>query len=171
MDQVLGRYVVIGASGILAPLGLLLRSRQLHTVGISRGSRLEAGVWDQRVALDTQDAVAVTHWVALQRRDVAAVIAYSPALAPPSWPMMAGLAEHVMVVATSRWGEPGSPDGPWASLAAVVVVQLGWAQTVHGSRWHTPCEVSAAVAHELAKPSTPRTVVVGSLRPWSARPD
>jgi len=170
MDQALGRYVVIGASGILAPLGLLFRSRQLHTVGISRGSRLEAGIWDERVALDAQDTAAVTHWVAHQRRDVAAVIAYSPALAPPIWPLMSVLAERVVVVATTRWAEPGSPVGPWASLNAITVVQLGWAQTAQGSRWHTPYEVSAAVAHELDKPSTPRTVVVGSVRPWSTRP-
>lgn len=169
MDKAFGQYVVIGASGILAPLGLLLRSRHLQTIGISRGSRLEAGVWDERVALDTQDPAAVTHWLAHQRGDVAAVIAYAPALAPPTWPLIAGFAEHVVVVATSRWGEPGSPAGPWASLSAIVVVQLGWALTANGSRWHTPHEVSAAVADELAQPPTPRTVVVGSLRPWSAR--
>jgi hypothetical protein len=169
LDRASGRYVVVGASGILAPLGALLGARGLRTVGISRGSRLGEGVWDERVALDTQDPGAVADWVAGQAGDVSAVVAYSPAVAPGSWPLVAGLAAQVLVVATSRWAAPGAPAPPWAGLAGVAVLQLGWAQAGTGSRWHTPAEVSAAVLEELAVPR-PRTTVLGSVRPWSSRP-
>jgi hypothetical protein len=171
LDQAPGRYVVVGASGILAPLGALLGARGVRTVGISRGSRLRDGVWDERVALDTQDVGDVGDWVAGQVKDVSAVVAYSPAVAPGSWPLLGGLAGRVMVVATSRWAGPGAPAPPWASMpGVVVVVQLGWVQGERGGRWHTPREVSAAVLDELVTPWTPRTVVLGSVRPWSARP-
>jgi hypothetical protein len=76
-----------------------------------------------------------------------------------------------MVVATSRWAAPGAPAPPWAGMPGVVALQLGWAaQGARGSRWHTPEEVSAAAMGELAAPWAPRTVVLGSVRPWSARP-
>lgn len=170
MSRVPGPYVVVGASGILAPLGLLLRSRGLRTVGISRGDRSAEGAWDERVALDTQDVAAVTGWVARRPGDVAAVVAYSPAVAPPCWPLLAGLAEHVVVVATTGWAASAAPTEPWSDLPAVAVVQLGWARTADGSRWHTPDEVSAAVAGVLAGARMSRTVLVGSIRPWRARP-
>jgi hypothetical protein len=170
LNRASGRYVVVGASGILAPLGALLGARGLRTVGVSRGSRLGEGVWDERVALDTQDAAAVGDWVAGQAGDVSTVVAYSPAVAPASWPPLGGLAARVMVVATSRWAAPGAPAPPWAGLAGVVVLQLGWAGAGPGSRWHTPAEVSAAVLEELVVPWRPRTALLGSVRPWSARP-
>jgi hypothetical protein len=170
LDRAPGRYVVVGASGILAPLGAMLQAAGVRTVGISRGSRLREGVWDERVALDTQDAGAVADWVAGSAGEVSTLIAYSPAVAPGSWPLLAGLAGRVMAVATSRWAAPGAPDPPWAGLAGVVVLQLGWAWAAHGTRWHTPREVSAAVLAELTSPWRPRTAVLGSVRPWSARP-
>jgi hypothetical protein len=162
--------VVVGASGILAPLGAMLAARGVRTVGISRGSRLGEGVWDERVALDTGDAGAVGDWAAGQAGDVAAVVAYSPAVADASWARLGGLAERVMVVATSRWAAPGAPAPPWAGLPGVVVLQLGWARTAQGSRSHTPAEVSAAALDALVVPWVPRTVVLGSVRPWSPRP-
>lgn len=162
--------MVVGASGILAPLGAMLAAQGVRTVGISRGSRLGEGVWDERVALDTGDAGTVGDWAVRQAGDVAAVVAYSPAVADPSWAWLGGLAERVMVVATSRWAAPGAPAPPWAGLPGVVVLQLGWAPTAQGSRWHTPAEVSAAVLEELVAPWSPRTAVLGSVRPWSARP-
>jgi hypothetical protein len=161
---------VIGASGILAPLGALLRAGRVPTVGISRGRRLGEGVWDERVALDTRDVGAVRDWVTGQAGSVSTVIAYAPAVVPHGWPLLGGLTERVMVVATSSWARPGAPAPPWAGMPGVVVVQLGWAQGAQGSRWHTPQEVSAAVMDELATPWMPRTVVLGSVRPWSARP-
>jgi hypothetical protein len=162
--------VVVGASGILAPLGAMLRAAGVSTVGISRGSRLGEGVWDERVALDTRDPGAVGDWAARRDGGVAAVVAYSPAVADPGWALLRGLAERVMVVATSRWAAPRAPTPPWAGLPGVVVLQLGWARTAQGSRWHTPPEVSAAVLGELVVPWAPRTVVLGLVRPWSARP-
>jgi len=169
-----GRYVVVGASGILAPLGAMLRSRAVRTVGISRGSRLDQGMWDERVALDTRDVTAVTDWLA-QRwtdrgTDGAAFVAYSTAMTASTWPLLEGLAEHIVVVATSEWADPGSSvSPPWSSPPAIVV-QLGWVQSSGGSRWHTSIEVSVAVADVLFEPPEPRTVVLGSIRPWSSRP-
>lgn len=173
MERACGRYVVVGASGILAPLGLSLRSLGLPTTGISRGGRLHEGMWDERVALDMQDVAAVTRWVARPGGSVAVVVAYSPAVAPATWPLLAALAENLVVVATSRWAEPGSPAPPWAGLGAGVV-QLGWAQGPAGSRWHTAREISDAVAAVLkggvTDGSPPRSVVLGSVRPWGDRP-
>jgi hypothetical protein len=169
-DQAPGRYVVVGASGILAPLGALLGAGGVRTVGISRGSRLGEGVWDERVALDTRDVGAVRDWVMGQAGDVSTVVAYSPAVAPHSWPLLGGLTERVMVVATSSWTRPKAPAPPWAGMPGVVVVHLGWVQGAQSNRWHTPQEVSAAVMDELAAPWRPKTVVLGSVRPCSARP-
>jgi hypothetical protein len=75
-----------------------------------------------------------------------------------------------MVVATSHWADPEAPAPPWAGLPGVVVLQLGWADGARGSRWHTPGEVSAAAMGALEVPWRPRTVLLGSVRPWSARP-
>jgi len=168
--MVAGRYVVVGATGILAPLGALLRAAGARTVGISRGSRLGEGVWDERVALDTQDVGAVGDWVAGRAGEVSAVVAYSPAVGDGGWTLLGGLAGRVLVVATSRWAGPGAPDPPWAGMPGVVVLQLGWAQGERGGRWHTPAEVSAAAMAELTAAWEPRTVVLGSVRPWAARP-
>ena len=173
MQRESGRYVVIGASGILAPLGRSLTSLGVRTTGISRGDRLRAGAWDERLALDTQDVGSVASWVADPGGAVATVVAYSPAVAPAVWPLLAALAENLVVVATTSWAAPGSPAPPWAGSGAVVV-QLGWAQEPAGSRWHTAREVSDAVAAVLeglvVNGSTPRSTVLGSVRPWGDRP-
>jgi hypothetical protein len=79
-----GRYVVVGAAGILAPLGALLHAAGLRTVGVSRGSRLGEGMRDERVALDTRDPGAVGDWVTGQAGDVSTVVAYAPAVADGS---------------------------------------------------------------------------------------
>ena len=169
-DRAFGPYVVVGASGILAPLGRVLSAHGVHTVGVSRGDRLGRGEWDERVALDTHDVGAVTDWLAGRQTPFAALIGYDPAVAADCWPLLARGAARVVVVATSSWAEPGSSTGPWVILPAAVVVQLGWALAPGGSRWHTPDEVSTAVAQSLADGPAPRTVLLGSVRPWSARP-
>ena len=162
-----GRYLVIGASGILAPLGSLLRADGLCTTGVSRGSRLSVGVWDEHVALDTQDLPAIRLWVAKRQVAVAGLVAYSPAVAASAWVLLRPLTERLAVVATTEWAAPGAAEPPWHEFADVVV-QLGWAVDDRGSRWHTAEEVSAAVASTLRAEQV--TGLCGAVRPWSDRP-
>ncbi len=163
------RYVVIGASGILAPLGGLLRDQNLIAIGVSRGSRLAAGSWTDRVALDMKDVPAVATWVAGHGADIAALIAYAPALAPRTWGLLAALTGRIVVVATSNWANQPGHVAPWSALRPVVL-QLGWVRDGHNSRWHTPLEISTAVADVLAGGWEPRTVVLGTLSPVATRP-
>lgn len=111
-DRAPGPYVVVGASGILAPLGRVLSAHGVRTVGVSRGVRLTQGQWGERVALDTHDEKAVTDWVTGRETPFAALIGYGPAVAADCWPLLARVAARVVVVATSSWAEPGSPIGP-----------------------------------------------------------
>lgn len=160
--------MVVGASGILAPLGSLLRARGVRTVGVSRGSRLQVGDWDERVALDTTDAAAVADWVAAQPVTAAVLIAYAPAVTPQSWPVLARVARRALVVTTSSAADPASQvSPPWSRHPEVAILQLGW---VPGSppRWHSPAEVSAAVAAALADAGSRSQL--GAVRPWDQRP-
>ncbi len=158
---------MVGASGILAPLGELLRAQRLRTVGISRGARLHEGEWDERVALDARDLTATTRWATRSGADVAALVAYAPALSAATWPVLAGLAPRTVVVATTQHAAPGAPTPPWSGLAGTSVLQLGW--TGAPRRWHTAPEVSRAVVDMLGDlPVAHR--VLGTVRPWSDRP-
>lgn len=162
-----GRYVVIGASGILAPLGGLLHAGGVITVGVSRGRQPVRGTWDELVLLDVREPRAVAAWLA-DEHVARAVVAYEPAVASDCWPLLSAAAQRLVVVATRRWAAPGAPLPPWEPLASCVVL-LGWVAGPGVSRWHTPEEVSAAVARALASGST-GTVLVGTCGPWVDRP-
>lgn len=114
-DRACGPYVVVGASGILAPLGRVLSAHGVHTVGVSRGDRLGGGEWDERVALDTHDVGAVTDWLVGRETPFGALIGYDPAVAADCWPLLARVAARVVVVATSGWANPGRPPDPGPS--------------------------------------------------------
>ena len=157
---------VVGASGILAPLGALLHGRGFTTVGISRGSRVEVGAWDVRLALDTQDPDQVAGWRAETAPDV--VVAYAPAVADEVWSVLAEGVPRTVVVATSAWSAPDAPTPPWAGMPGVVLVRLGWVRNADGSRWHTPEEISAVVLDAVVGQQP--EWVVGTVRPWEDRP-
>lgn len=163
-------YVVVGASGILAPLGQVLRSSGARTLGVSRGERLEAGSWDERVALDTQDARAISSWGACREARANELVAYSPAVGAACWGPLSAVAERLVVVATTEWVHVAPKDRPWAHLEPRLF-QLGWVETEDGTRWHTPQEISDAVGRALAEPwPAERTVVLGETTPWASRP-
>lgn len=163
-------YVVVGASGILAPLGQELRSAGIRTVGVSRGARLEVGSWDERVGLDTHDFSATTSFSARWTKRTDLLVAYSPAVGDSCWQPLSAMAVRVLVVATTKWVHVEAGRTPWAPLEPHVF-QLGWVQTATGSRWHTPMEISHSLATALAQPwPTNHTTVLGETTPWSARP-
>lgn len=163
-------YVVVGASGILAPLGQALGSGGAKTIGVSRGARLNSGSWGERVALDTQHAQAIASWVAGRAERADVLVAYSPAVGESCWEPLAGSADRLVVVATTEWVPVAAKGRPWARLAPLVI-QLGWVDTTDGTRWHTPQEISDAVADALTRPwPTDRIVVLGETTPWAARP-
>ncbi|KRB43592.1 hypothetical protein ASD90_18245 [Terrabacter sp. Root181] len=173
-------YVVVGASGILAPLGRSLfrvREGEGHPfrVGISRGSRLAEGDWDRRFALDARDPRAVRRMLADLRSDgvgVDVAVGYAGALSPESWSVLARAAAHAVIVLPSRFADPlGGEEAAaaWLPTRATTRVLLGWAGGDGDVRWHTPEEISRVVADavldERAEPLT-----VGRVTPWSERP-
>lgn len=139
--------VVVGASGILAPLGALLREPGVMTVGVSRGGRLGEGDWDRRVALDATDPVAVRRL----RDDLGPgyrLVGYAPALVPASWAVLAGAAAAQLLVVTSGWP---AEDDDWALDPACALLRLGWTGPAGASRWHTPAEVARAAARLVGR--------------------
>lgn len=160
--------VVVGASGILAPLGGLLRQAGLRTCGVSRGSRLDAGEWDLRLAVDAHDPGAVSEARrAHETPDL--VVAYAPAVADAVWPVLSEGVGRVVAVATTSAAAPGAAAPPWGRWATRVL-QLGWADAEGGPRWHTAEEVSAAVLLAVTSDAEGQTHVLGRVRPWSERP-
>lgn len=166
------RYLVIGASGILAPLGRLLRQRGGETVGVSRGSRIREGDWDQRVALDGRDERAVHHFLTMLEPPPDTVVAYVEAVTPSSWRLLGAAAPGQVLVLTSGWADPArSPDPAigWRLAAPVTRVQLGWTGPPRAARWHDPGEICAGVVRALDAPDGSR-LLVGRVRPWEERP-
>lgn len=158
---------MVGSSGILAPLGAMLRLRSHRTIGISRGGRLRVGDWDDRVALDTHDLVATLAWTDQLGAGIAVLIGYSPALTAATWPVLARDTARTLVVATSEHAAPHAPEPPWAGLPRVAVLQLGWVAG-RTRRWHSPTEISRGVARVLTDAVPHR--VLGTVRPWADRP-
>ena len=177
-EQAAPTYVVIGASGILAPLGGLLRAQgaAAFRVGVSRGSRLAAGEWDRRVALDARDDAAVrglADALAADGRQVHTVIAYAPALSLASWVVLTDAALRAVIVLPSRFANPAGGEEistPWMPTASTRRVLLGWTDDGDAVRWHTPEEVSRVVA-DAVRTDSGETLTVGRLRPWHERPD
>lgn len=160
------RAVVVGASGILAPLGAALHSAGVATCGVARGKRPAGDGYDELVALDTHDCEAVRHWMGL-REVPDLVVAYAPAVGEAVWKLWDGWGGRLIVVATSIWAAPDAPPAPWPPGDAVSVLQLGWRST--GDPWHDPAEVSAAVIAVITR-GFPSYSVLGVIRPWKDRP-
>ena len=156
--------VVVGATGIFAPLGRLLADTGLVRVGVSRGRQPDEGEWDRLVRLDGPSAPEVQALVARDRPAV--VVGYAPALSPASWHALTRSTEHAVLVVTSRFAAPGSDpfaDEGWLTNTPTTVVQLGWTDEPR-PRWHTAEEVSRAVAPVVL--SGPERVELGRVRPW-----
>lgn len=172
--------VVVGASGILAPLASLLATSGRTRVGVARGRQPVRGEWDRFVTLDARSADEVQRL----RDDLAEhcspwiVVGYQPALTPDSWRALTTTALGAVLLLPSRFADPES--GPrrtaeWEEATGsdqAVLVQLGWTDPHPGvgSRWHTAQEISRLVAETLlGMPFTvpaSRHLTLGSVRPW-----
>ena len=173
-------YVVVGASGILAPLGRLLsrvgpgEGRPLR-VGVSRGSRLQEGDWDRRLALDAREPEAVRRVLADLRSEglgVDVAVGYSPALSPRSWAVLARASARAVIVLPSRFAGPSmgqDASAAWLPTRTTSWVLLGWTGGRGRARWHTPDEVSRDVA-DAVRSGGVEPLTVGRVTPWSDRP-
>jgi hypothetical protein len=161
--------VVVGASGILAPLGALLHNDGYRTIGISRGSRIGAGDWDVRVALDATDVDEVVGWLTGLRERPDLLIGYDPALSDATWPLLAAAASRTIVVATSRWVTVDPGQTPWSAIPDPVVLQLGWLDAPAGPRWHVATEISVEVQRLVTDPAV-RFSRLGHVNPPSQLP-
>ena len=159
--------VVVGASGILAPLGAALHRVGVATWGVARGERPVGEGYDEFVPLDAQDPQAVRDWMKSLSEDPDLVVAYAPAVGDEVWALWNGWAGRLVVVATSTWAAPDAPAAPWPTGDRVSVLQLGWRDT--GDSWHDPDVVSAAVVAVMTG-GFPAYSVLGVIRPWEDRP-
>lgn len=161
--------VVVGASGILAPLGRILKAEGLTTIGVSRRTRADPRHWDRRVTLDARDAHQVAALLSELPAAPSVAVAYGEAVTVDSWRLLANAAQAAVIVLTSRHADPALPErerASWVEPRGVRLLQLGWTAD---RGWHTPEQVSRAVAASLAAPA-PDPVVLGRVRPWSGRP-
>lgn len=164
-------YVVVGSSGVLAPVGAALRSAGHPAAGISRGSRLEQGDWDERVALDARDPDAVASWLATRDLLPHTVFAYAPATSPEAFARLADGCEVAVLVVPSAWSDPVGGDAlaaSWQLADDVRVLRLGWTGDPGSARWHTPEEISAAALALALDPASEE--MLGRVRPWDERP-
>ena len=177
--------VVVGATGILAPLAALLDGAHALRVGVSRGLAPARGDWDRIVHLDATDPSAIED-LRSALPPMQAVIAYQPALSPDSWRSLTRDATRSVLLVPSAFAEPGRESliEPWLVPTPLIVVILGWAQEKSPdgavrSRWHTPDEIAAAAAAAMAALAEPPpaldesqavTRTLGTTRPWTDRP-
>lgn len=165
-DTTVREVVVIGASGILAPLGARMHRRGIRTVGVARGPQSDEG-FDEAVTLDVHDVAAVLSWIGSRKVASDLVVAYEPAVSDAVWELWRGWAARLLVVATSKWAAPSAPVPPWRMDECVSVLQLGW--RADGDGWHSPTEVSEAVLRVVAD-GFPAHSVLGVVRPWEDHP-
>lgn len=155
------RTLVVGASGILAPLAAALVAEGDDVTGVARTRPAPDGA--RTILLDATSAAAVAEAIGTARWDRAAV--YAPAVSPESLlTLTRALDGRVVLVRTSSAADPvhGEPAIP------PDVLQLGWTTGPDGeTRWHTPEEVSAAALQVLGD-GLGR--VLGRIRPWEERP-
>ena len=161
------RCAVVGASGILAPLGAMLAGPGVVTVGISRGGRRGGGAWDEEVALDATDPDALSAFVRAAP-PLHVVVAYAPAVTPRTWADLVTASAASVLVVTSGWADPAGGER-WSLERRSTVVVLGWTGPPSSTRWHDPEEVSSCVAAAITAPAGTRTTL-GRLRPWGERP-
>ncbi len=155
------RTLVVGASGILAPLASCLQADGDEVTGVSRARAVPPGV--DAVLVDARSATALAG--ALGERTWDRAVIYAPAVSADSLGILARrVAGRVVLVRTSASADPergtlSVPDD---------TVQLGWTHDAHGRpRWHTPAEVSAIASMVLADGAGR---ILGRVRPWEERP-
>lgn len=172
MEQSGTRYVVVGGTGILAPLGALLAAPGAHRVAVSRCCSPLQGDWDEFACHDTTDPAAVAALIRQLGPGGFDLVGYLPAFTAATWNLLCGKATRRVLIATSAYADPAHPDAlaPWTRPGAVTTCLLGWQpMPAGGARWHPPEEIAAAARDALAAPPGAR-LALGMLRPWSGRP-
>jgi hypothetical protein len=148
--------LVIGATGVLAPLAAGLRSRGDRVIAVSRRGG------DDSIAVDATDTAALA--AALGHETWSHAVVYEPAVSEESLAFVQGTTPGRCVrVRTSARADPDL--GPL--VVAADTLQLGWHKGTTSSRWHTPREISEAAMRVLADGEP---VTLGTVRPWSDRP-
>ena len=155
------RTLVIGASGILAPLAAALAAAGDEVTGVARTRSAPPGVATVLVDAGSPDALRSE----LGGGDWECAVVYAPAVSADSLAAVAALVSgRTVVVRTSASADPARgplriPDD---------TLQLGWTSASDGGpRWHSPEEVSAAALLVLADGDGR---VLGRVRPWDERP-
>lgn len=172
------RVLVLGASGILAPVVGVCTSRGHTVVAVGRSQERLSSLRSrgtgalQLVSADAGSGAGLGQVVAAGPFDAA--VLYGPAVpARHRAVLLEQVHGRAVIVVTSEAADPSRASGPPAALAASrdregdAVVLLGWSAEPRGPRWHTPREVSAAAIEAL---DTGDDVVVGQVRPWEQRP-
>lgn len=159
----MGRILVVGGTGILAPAALELVRQGYRVTVLGRGGRAAPPGTDA-LAADAKDGDALRGALGAAIWDRALV--YSPAVTRNTLDLIRSrVAGRCVLVRTSSAVDPeaGEPVVPRDTL------QLGWVPATGEvpPRWHSPVEVSRAALDALAS-GEPR--VLGSIRPWAARP-
>ncbi len=168
---------MVGGSSVLAPLVVEELRRGHEVVAVTRKhdhlSAIESGTGVLRVVVaDAQTSKGVATIAAAGPFDAAAI--YVPATDDL---LLGGLVGHVsgrsVLVATSAVANPDAGAPLPMAMEAIrprtqdVVVVLGWEGLASQTRWHSPTEISVAVARAL---DNGEDCVVGRLRPWDQRP-
>jgi hypothetical protein len=166
-----GRLLVIGASGILAPLvaALAVEGRAITAVG-RRAQRLPGPPLAEPLASDTTTAAGAAAVAA--NGPYEAAVMYRPAVAAETLTvLLAAVSGRAVIVLPRSAADPETGHDP-AHLGGALrprpadgLLVLGW--RTDPPRWHSPEEVSRAAAQVLA---CGEDAVLGALRPWSERP-
>jgi len=187
--------LVVGASGILAPLVHALVSKRSHVVAVSRPPGVPPAPGRGDGAPLGRDDRAPTHgsprvigadtttlagaWAVANCGPLDYAVFYGPALTAQTLAVLTNAVRYrAVLVLTSEAAAPTGPGDEGAGLAPLAaryrarpqdaVVLLGWKSVDRGrSRWHTPGEVSAAALEALEGYGD---VLLGRVRPWEQRP-
>lgn len=171
--------LVVGASGILAPLALELAARGDEVVAVGREpsglARLTSSAANgavRAIAADTTSKDDIRRVIDAAPYDHA--IMYAPAVPPTMRPrLLERVVGRAVLVLTSAAADPQEAPAWHDAVAAArprpgdAVVLLGWAQDRGAARWHTPAEVSAAALRAL---DAGQDSILGEIRPWNERP-
>ncbi|MEO3890809.1 hypothetical protein [Nonomuraea sp. B5E05] len=174
MSAIPPHVLVVGGSGILAPAvrDVLDRGWTASVVSRSAGRVAAADARARAAVADVTVPGALRSALGDARFDLALV--YQPFAPAEAWRAVADrVAGTLVALLVSAHAAPrGAPAPPLPEgvdgTALVRHLVLGWHAADSGrARWHTPEEISKAV---LDVADHGRSAVLGTVRPWAARP-
>jgi hypothetical protein len=165
------RLLLIGATGIFAPLLAMLVAHGQAVVAVGRRPKaLRRAPVGCPIVADTTTAEGAAAVIACGPYDGAVV--YRPAVERATLPpLLTAVRGRAVLVVTSVAADPRTGHGPDEIADALrprpgdAVLALGWRKEPPG--WHTAEEISRAAQEVLA---SGEDEVLGALRPWDARP-